>query len=437
MGGTPRQIAPLFQRLPHGPSGLSRETVARNQRIRMYGGMIESVHRQGYPATTVADVIGLAGVSRRAFYEQFSNKEDCFLATYDIVVARARKQMVDAWQAERGFPNRLRSAFGALLEHIGSDPKGARLVLVDSLGIGPRGGDRMRLSGLGFELMLGQVLRLAPEPLSLPPLLTRAIVGGVRHVAFTAVVEGHERELAALRGDLLDVIDAYSSPAGARLAPVLAGAGAPARAGGHPFLERPAARAQMLSALLRLTLAQGYEGLTDAQIAAMAGASTEAFHSEFPSKESCFVALLDEVVREAMCRTGAGFREGAEWPEAVHRGMGAFLEYLLANPDLAQLAFVELFEIGPAAVGRAGAMVGALTSLLCRGAPPPRHGRAIAQQAIAGALWAVLCAAVGERRTQRLPSLVDQLSFLVLAPHVGPSAAVEAIGSCRTQRHAA
>ena len=87
----------MYRRLPHGPNGMSREEVARNQRARMYGGMIEAVHEHGYPQTTVAHVIALAGVSRRAFYEQFPNKEACFLATYDIVVARARKLVLDAW----------------------------------------------------------------------------------------------------------------------------------------------------------------------------------------------------------------------------------------------------------------------------------------------------------------------------------------------------
>ena len=70
---------------------MARDEVARNQRARMYGGMIEAVSERGYPQTTVAHVIAYAGVSRRAFYEQFQNKEACFLATYDIVVARARK----------------------------------------------------------------------------------------------------------------------------------------------------------------------------------------------------------------------------------------------------------------------------------------------------------------------------------------------------------
>src|SRR6201995_6159972 len=90
MSGTHRGPTPIYRRLPHGPNGMSRDDVARNQRARMYGGMIEAVHARGYPQTTVADVIALAGVSRRAFYEQIANKEACFLSPYDIEVARAR-----------------------------------------------------------------------------------------------------------------------------------------------------------------------------------------------------------------------------------------------------------------------------------------------------------------------------------------------------------
>src|SRR2546425_573697 len=101
MSRTRRHHAPLYRRLPHGPNGMDRDEVARNQRTRIFGAMIEAVAGHGYHETTVADVIALAGVSRRAFYELFANKQDCFLATHDIVVARARKQMIDAWLRER------------------------------------------------------------------------------------------------------------------------------------------------------------------------------------------------------------------------------------------------------------------------------------------------------------------------------------------------
>src|SRR5271157_2822401 len=154
VGRTRGHTAPLFRRLPCGPSGMGREEVARNQRARIFGAMIESVACRGYQSTTVADVIALAGVSRRSFYEHFANREDCFLATYDIVVARARKLAIDAWQRERGWSNRLDGACRALLEHVAEEPKGARLVIVEAPGIGVRARERMQLAGLTFERLL-------------------------------------------------------------------------------------------------------------------------------------------------------------------------------------------------------------------------------------------------------------------------------------------
>ena len=118
IGRTGNQLEPLYHRLPHGPSGMGHDEVARNQRTRLYGAMIESVSQRGYQATTVAHVIALAGVSRRAFYELFANKEQCFLSTYDIIVARARKRMLDAWTTERGWANRLHAGCKALLDDV-------------------------------------------------------------------------------------------------------------------------------------------------------------------------------------------------------------------------------------------------------------------------------------------------------------------------------
>ena len=49
--------------------------------------MAQVVSDKGYAATTVADVVERAGVSRRTFYEQFADKEACFLAAYDAGLA--------------------------------------------------------------------------------------------------------------------------------------------------------------------------------------------------------------------------------------------------------------------------------------------------------------------------------------------------------------
>ena len=71
-------------KLPRGPHGLTREQVEADQRGRLIGAMSMIVAEKGYGDTAVADVVARAGVSRRTFYEQFANKEDCFLAAYDV-----------------------------------------------------------------------------------------------------------------------------------------------------------------------------------------------------------------------------------------------------------------------------------------------------------------------------------------------------------------
>src|SRR5882724_3806888 len=68
----------LVARLPSGRHGLAREAVVASQRGRLLDAMAEVVAEKGYQATTVADVVERAGVSRRTFYEQFPDREACF-----------------------------------------------------------------------------------------------------------------------------------------------------------------------------------------------------------------------------------------------------------------------------------------------------------------------------------------------------------------------
>jgi AcrR family transcriptional regulator len=430
IGRTGSQLGPLYHRLPHGPSGMEHDEVARNQRTRLYGGMIESVSQRGYQATTVAHVIALAGVSRRAFYELFENKEACFLSTYDIVVARARKRMLDAWADERGWANRLHAGCKALLDDVAERPKGPRLVVVDSLGIGPAARERMQMAGLTFERLVAGALQAAPDGVGCQRLTARAIVGGVRHAVFTRMLEHREQELYALTDEVLDWIESYRIPAAARL-----GVPAQSTSGQAPspavFLARDDKRARVLGSVVHLTLDQGYSQLTDPQIAQFAGVSTEAFHKQFPNKEECFLAVLDEFVREALDSVRPSFERASTWHEAVYAAMTAFVEYLVAHEALLRIAFIDVFEVGPAMVGRMTRSVESFTKLLTDNGPEPRRGPAMAPEAITGALWSIISSYVAARRLSRLPCAVDHLTFTVLAPYLGPKVAIEAIHTCR------
>ena len=431
MSRTGSHVSPLYRRLPHGPNGMEREDVARNQRTRLYGAMIESIAQRGYQATTVAHVIALAGVSRRAFYELFSNKEQCFLSTYDIVVARSRKRVIDAWVAERGWANRLHGACKALLDDAADSPNGPRLVLVDSLGVGPNARERMQLASFTFERLISSAFQSAPDGVGFPRLTARGIVGGVRQVAFTRMLEHRERELYALTDEVLDWIDSYRTPAVARLG--LLGLAPSTRVAPWPaaFLARDDRRARALGSVVHLTLDEGYSQLTDPQIAQFAGMSTEAFHKQFPNKEECFLAVLDEFVAEALDSVKPSFESADAWPEAVYRAMSAFIDYLVAHQALLRVAYIDVFEVGPGMVGRMTRSVEAFTKLLTDNGPAPRRGPEVVVDAIAGALWTIISSYVPNGRIARLPCLVDHLTFIVLAPYTGPKSAVEAIQAAR------
>ncbi|HEX3910539.1 MAG TPA: TetR/AcrR family transcriptional regulator [Solirubrobacteraceae bacterium] len=410
---------------------MSRDDVARNQRARMYGGMIEAVHERGYPQTTVAHVIALAGVSRRAFYEQFSNKETCFLATYDIVVARARKLVLDAWSRERGWANRLHGACKTLLDDVADQPKGPRLVLVDSLGIGPKARERMSLASTTFERVLATAFQADPSGEELSPLTVRAIVAGIRHVAFTRMYEHREKELYTLADELLDWVESYRSPTAKRLN--VSGLVYPDQVEPQAalFLASDDRRSRALSALVHLTLDERYSELSDPQIAQFAGISTEAFHKLFANKEACFLAVLDEFVAEAMEVVKRSIEPASSWPEAVHLAVSALVEYFAGHEALSRLAFIEIFDVGPGMVGRMTRSIEDFTKLLDELGPEARRGPLVTREAVTGAIWGIVSAYASHDRVRQLPRLTDQLTFLVLAPYIGPKPAMETIEAAR------
>ena len=91
--------AEKFPPLPRGPHHLNAEQVTASQRARMLDAMAQAVATKGYAETTVADVVRVAGVSRKTFYQQFSNKQDCYRAAFDRAAGRVNAALDDeSWR---------------------------------------------------------------------------------------------------------------------------------------------------------------------------------------------------------------------------------------------------------------------------------------------------------------------------------------------------
>jgi AcrR family transcriptional regulator len=454
---TAPKIVPIYARLPRGPHPIGAPGVAHNQRIRIHGGMIEAVTTRGYTQTSVKLVIGLAGVSRRSFYEQFSGKEECFMATFDLIANRAVKRLTDAYRtAEGDQQRRLRAmlqAWGAELEQ---NPKALRLALAESQAAGAEGLRRLQKTTALCEGLLASALSGRRPPAhgelgdraqeetsdgaetngseSLPLPVVRAIVGGLRRATQMRLIDDDTEDLDPLMREMAKWTLLFKSPALGRLRP--------RRCANQPFPEtlllEPDAcggesrRARVLRSAIETGLRERkFADLSAPRIAETAGLPFEAVTELYPDPQACYLEALDVLGDELLQLIASPELVSPAWPAAVCRAIDALLAHLAGSPARLMTLAVKALEAGPAAIANVGDLAYELATLLTEGAPRRPRTR-IATEGIAGGLWNILYCEALAGRGHRLPLLSEYISYVVLTPYLGPEQAVEAIVRSRS-----
>jgi AcrR family transcriptional regulator len=176
----------------------------------MIEAMAQTVAAKGYAATTVADVVARAGVSRKTFYEHFGDREECFLAAYDAAVdvlfGAVAEHVAAGEPAGADWRARVRAGVLAYLEALASEPAFARTFLVEVRVAGPRAQARRAAVHARFVDFLRSQAALArsdhPWLPDVPDPVYAAIVGGVDEVVSSWVADGRTAELAQLEPDL-------------------------------------------------------------------------------------------------------------------------------------------------------------------------------------------------------------------------------------------
>lgn len=170
------------RRRPRRPA--TRKEARANQRWRLLGAMAHLVGVDGYAATSIANVIGRAGVSRKAFYEHFSDKDDCFLAAYEELSARLVRTLIEEGTVETK-EKRTRAQLQRYLEILASDVPLARAFVVEVFAAGPRAlALREEVNRRFSELVFGHTAR--------DPIVRKAIIGGVNDVVAGALMSGRK-----------------------------------------------------------------------------------------------------------------------------------------------------------------------------------------------------------------------------------------------------
>lgn len=165
--------------------------------------MVEVVSARGYPETRVVDAIGAAGVSRKTFYELFESKEDCFLATYDVLLENLLGDASNAFESLAGDPwaERIAAALEALLEHLAQHPDEARFAIVEVLAAGPKALARRDAALRQFTGLLES--GRSESSVDLPGITSVAVAGGINELLYSEILHGAAARLPSRLPDLM------------------------------------------------------------------------------------------------------------------------------------------------------------------------------------------------------------------------------------------
>jgi AcrR family transcriptional regulator len=197
--------SPSAQQLPKGRHGLSRAFIASNQRERLLDAIANVVADKGYAATRVADITEYAGVSRKTFYELFTDKEDCFLAAYDAITALLMSRMARGLEqvADASWEDQVSALLGEFLRFLAAEPAFAKMCIVEVLGSGPRGLARRDAAIEAFFPVVDQIPRSQPgADQHLSPMTPVFVTGGILEVVYAAIRRGETATLPELEEDL-------------------------------------------------------------------------------------------------------------------------------------------------------------------------------------------------------------------------------------------
>lgn len=172
---------------PHAPK---LELVNSPKREQILVGMLEAVGSEGYDATSVRTVLARTGLYRQAFYDNFGDKDSCYLAAFEAGVERLEAVVATAAASEESWRGKLRAGLGGLLDCLDEAPEIGRALFVEVHAAGSealaRRAEAMKRAADFIDLARTEV----GEAESPPPIAPEGIVAGIHAVVHSRLSTG-------------------------------------------------------------------------------------------------------------------------------------------------------------------------------------------------------------------------------------------------------
>jgi AcrR family transcriptional regulator len=184
-------------------------------------------------------------------------------------------------------------------------------------------------------------------------------------------------------------------------------------------------RERLAAGTIAAVAERGFNETTITQICAAAGVSRRTFYTYFSSKEECYLAAGATIVEHLRIAAEASSQGEEEWPVRVKAKLGATLEFLAVNPDLARFVLIAPQRAGEEVTSRYRWALERAVEYLGEGRPAGRRTPSDAVAAsLVGGIVALIVRKVEDGEGERLPQLLPDIAELFLTPYIGRAEAV-------------
>jgi AcrR family transcriptional regulator len=403
--------------------------------------MIELVAERSYESISMRDLMAVAKVSSRTFYKEFSDKQACFESAHEEISRRLVERILASQTGEQDPAQCLQRIIAAFLEKLASDPRAARLFLVESYAVSPATRAQTRRTMRTFEETIIRSITSAPGEIVLSPLVAEGVTLGIERVARSRLIADRGFELP----DMAEPLSRWALCHLSGTVPVLADPGwaavscgdlaqlPPLPSSGPRGEEKgssrpPWDRALLLSAVTKLAATRDYRTLSVSLVCTTAGVSRPSFYVHFDGIEDCLLAALEVRIFEILSRAERAVALGRNWTAGVYRAIvGICLEFA-ADPALAGLF------LGSAAGAVDWSVRGAvqrerLLESIAGHMRRQSHAsiQALDVEASVEAAWGLLRSQIAGGTIEQMPQLAGVMALFALTPALGWKRATEVV----------
>lgn len=172
------------------PEAPALRLVSSPKRQRILEGMLEAVGNAGYDAASVRMVLDQTGLYRQAFYDEFADKDVCYLEALTYGVAKFEAIASAAAAPETGWRAKLRAGIAAVLDALEADPATGRALIVEVHAAGPEALKTRSEAMKEITNFIDSARHASTGTETPPPIAAEGIVAGMHAVVHAKLASG-------------------------------------------------------------------------------------------------------------------------------------------------------------------------------------------------------------------------------------------------------